>query len=147
MSGIGVSAHGLVHVYRIEGNDVVALTSVDLEVSPGQMLGVLGPSGSGKSTLLSPLCGLLRPTAGKLRVGDHDLSGLSEAERNRLRAVEVGSVLQGAPPNLLPYATPGQNVAFAQAAAHTSAAPIWPPRARYWTCSAWAPPHAAAWSS
>jgi putative ABC transport system ATP-binding protein len=117
MSGIGVSAHGLVHVYRIEGNDVVALTSVDLEVPPGQMLGVLGPSGSGKSTLLSLLSGLLRPTAGKLRVGDHDLSALSEAERNRLRALEVGSVLQGAPHNLLTYATPEQNVAFAQAVA------------------------------
>jgi ABC-type lipoprotein export system ATPase subunit len=117
MSGIGVSARGLVHVYRIEGNDVVALTSVDLEVAAGQMLGLLGPSGSGKSTLLSLLSGLLRPTAGKLRVGDHDLSALSGLELNRLRALEVGSVLQGAPRNLLPYATPEQNVAFAQAAA------------------------------
>ena len=114
MSGIGVSAHGLVHVYRIEGNDVVALTSVDLEVTPGQMLGVLGPSGSGKSTLLSLLSGLQRPTAGKLRVGEHDLSALSGPELNRLRALEVGNVLQGAPRNLLPYATPEQNVAFAQ---------------------------------
>src|SRR5262249_2361313 len=111
MSGIGVSAHGLVHVYRIEGNDVVALTSVDLEVAAGQMLGVLGPSGSGKSTLLSLLSGLQRPTAGKLWVGDHDLSALGGPELNRLRALEVGSVLQGAPRNLLPYATPGQNVA------------------------------------
>ncbi|HEY7049239.1 MAG TPA: ATP-binding cassette domain-containing protein [Jatrophihabitantaceae bacterium] len=117
MSGIGVSAHGLVHVYRIEGNDVVALTSVDLEVTAGQMLGVIGPSGSGKSTLLSLLSGLQRPTAGKLRVGDHDLSALSEPELTRLRALQVGSVLQGAPRNLLPYATPEQNVAFAQTAA------------------------------
>jgi ABC-type lipoprotein export system ATPase subunit len=117
MSGIAVSAHGLVHVYRLEGNDVVALTSVDLEVGAGQMLGLLGPSGSGKSTLLSLLSGLQRPTAGRLRVGDHDLTALSDNELNRLRAVEVGSVLQGATRNLLPYASPEQNVAFAQAAA------------------------------
>ncbi len=119
MAGLAVSAHGLVHIYRLEGNDVVALTSVDLEVSPGQMVGLLGPSGSGKSTLITLLAGLQRPSAGRLRVGEYDLASLEESELDWLRAVEVGTVLQGAGRNLLGFASPIQNVAFAQAAARS----------------------------
>ena len=115
--GLPVSAHGLVHIYRLEGNDVVALTSVDLEVPAGQLVGLLGPSGSGKSTLLTLLAGVQRPSAGRLRVGEYDLSVLEDPELDRLRAVEVGAVLQGAVRNLLSYATPAQNVTFAQKAA------------------------------
>src|SRR3954471_19816762 len=100
LRGLAVSAHRLVHIYRMEGNDVVALTSVDLDVAPGQMVGLLGPSGSGKSTLLRLLAGLQRPSAGRLRVGEHDLTAISAAELNRMRAVEVGIVLQGAAGNL-----------------------------------------------
>ncbi|HEV7206072.1 MAG TPA: ATP-binding cassette domain-containing protein [Jatrophihabitans sp.] len=115
--GLAVSAHQLVHIYRVEGNDVVALTSVDLDIAAGQMVALLGPSGSGKSTMLTLLAGLHQPSAGRLRVGTHNLSNLEPKERDALRATEVGTVLQGAARNLLPYATPEQNVAFAQAAA------------------------------
>ncbi|HEX8305312.1 MAG TPA: ATP-binding cassette domain-containing protein [Jatrophihabitans sp.] len=115
--GLSVSAHGLVHIYRLEGNDVVALTSVDLEVPAGQLVGLLGPSGSGKSTLITLLAGVQRPSAGRLRVGEHDLAAMEEPELDRLRAIEVGAVLQGAARNLLSYASPAQNVAFAQKAA------------------------------
>ncbi|HZE48360.1 MAG TPA: ATP-binding cassette domain-containing protein [Jatrophihabitantaceae bacterium] len=114
MTGAAVSAHGLVHIYRLEGNDVVALTSVDLDVAPGQMVGLLGPSGSGKSTLLRLLAGLQQPSAGRLRVGSHDLTAITDAELNRMRALEVGIVLQGAVNNLLPYLTPEGNVAYGQ---------------------------------
>jgi putative ABC transport system ATP-binding protein len=117
MTGTAVSAHGLVHIYRMEGNDVVALTSVDLDVAPGQMVGLLGPSGSGKSTLLRLLAGLQRPSAGRLRVGEHDLTAISGGDLDRMRALEVGIVLQGAANNLLPYLSPQSNVAFAQQAA------------------------------
>ncbi|SOD71428.1 ABC-type lipoprotein export system ATPase subunit [Jatrophihabitans sp. GAS493] len=115
--GLSVSAHGLVHIYRVEGNDVVALTSVDLEIAPGQMVGLLGPSGSGKSTLLTLLAGLQRPSAGRLRVGAHDLAAVEPDDLDGMRATEVGIVLQGAARNLLPYATPRRNVAYAQRAA------------------------------
>ncbi len=117
MPGLTISAHGLVHIYRLEGNDVVALTSVDLDVPAGQLVGVLGPSGSGKSTLITLLAGLQRPSAGRLRLGDKDLTALDEVELDWLRAVEVGAVLQGATRNLLSYASPVQNVAFGQRAA------------------------------
>ncbi|SDI80526.1 ABC-type lipoprotein export system, ATPase component [Frankineae bacterium MT45] len=115
--GLAVSAHGLVHIYRVEGNDVVALTSVDLEIAAGQMVGLLGPSGSGKSTLLTLLAGLQRPSAGRLRVGAHDLAAVEPDDLDGMRATEVGVVLQGAARNLLPYTTPRRNVAFAQRAA------------------------------
>jgi ABC-type lipoprotein export system ATPase subunit len=112
--GLAVSAHRLVHIYRVEGNDVVALTSVDFDIAAGQMVGLLGPSGSGKSTMLTLLAGLHQPSAGRLTVGPHDLSNIDDSARNRLRALEVGTILQGARRNLLPYATAEQNVAFAQ---------------------------------
>ena len=114
MSGIAVSCHGLVHIYRLEGNDVVALSGVDLDVAAGEVVGLLGPSGSGKSTLLNLFAGLLRPSAGRLRVGGHEIARMDEKGLARMRAVDVGVVLQGAMRNLLPYASPIDNVRFAQ---------------------------------
>jgi len=112
--GIGLTCRGLVYIYRLEGYDVVALAGVDLDIAPGESVALLGPSGSGKSTLMSLLAGLLRPAAGRVQVGGYDLVKASDAELQRMRATEVGVVLQGANRNLLPYLTAEQNVRFAQ---------------------------------
>lgn len=115
--GLSVVARGLVHIYRTEGHDVAALSGIDLVVAPGEMLALLGPSGSGKSTLLTLCGGLMRPSAGRLSVGEHELSTMAPDDLDRLRACDVGLMLQGAGRNLIPYLSPRGNVEFAQSAA------------------------------
>ena len=116
-AGLPVRTQGLVHIYRAEGHDVAALSGVDLVVGAGERVALLGPSGSGKSTLLGLLGGLFRPSAGKVHVGEHELSAMTEAEIDSYRSTEVGILLQGARRNLLPYLTPRENLAFAARAA------------------------------
>jgi ABC-type lipoprotein export system ATPase subunit len=119
-TGARVSTRRLVHIYRSEGQEVAALSGVDLDVDGGELIGLLGPSGSGKSTLLSLLAGLFRPSAGAVRIGALELASATEQEIDRLRAGEVALMLQGAGRNLLPYLSPVDNVRFAQRAARRS---------------------------
>jgi putative ABC transport system ATP-binding protein len=114
VTGLPVRTERLVHIYHAEGHDVAALSGVDLEVRSGELVGLLGPSGAGKSTLLSLLGGVFRPSAGKVFLGDAELSGLSDRDLDDLRATKVSIMLQGASRNLVPYRNPEQNVAFAQ---------------------------------
>ncbi|EAP99876.1 putative ABC transporter ATP-binding protein [Janibacter sp. HTCC2649] len=114
VTGLPVMTAGLVHIYRAEHHDVAALAGVDLSVQAGEMVALLGPSGAGKSTLLTLFGGLLRPSAGRIRIGDHELSRMSEQDLDSLRGRDVGIVLQGASRNLIPHKTIRENVAFAQ---------------------------------
>jgi ABC-type lipoprotein export system ATPase subunit len=126
--GLQVATRGLVHIYRAEGHDVAALSGVDLVVTPGEVVGLLGPSGAGKSTLLTLFGGLMRPSAGRVLVGEHELSTMTEAQLDAFRAAEVGLVLQGAARNLLPYLTALQNVEFAQGPARKAGREVPSPR-------------------
>jgi ABC-type lipoprotein export system ATPase subunit len=119
--GLAVSTHGLVHIYRSDGHDVAALAGVDLDVRAGEMVGLLGPSGAGKSTLLTLFGGLMRPSAGRIRIGGQDLGRMEPTALDDYRAADVGIVLQGAGRNLLPYLAARDNVAFAQRAARAAA--------------------------
>jgi ABC-type lipoprotein export system ATPase subunit len=115
--GIGVRCEGVVHLYRtFAGHDAVALQGVDLRIQPGERVAFLGPSGSGKSTLLSLLGGIQRPSAGRIFLGDDEISRMGERLLARIRARRVSTMLQGATRNLLPYATARQNIGFARMA-------------------------------
>ncbi|TDW95549.1 ABC-type lipoprotein export system ATPase subunit [Kribbella pratensis] len=117
MSGLAISTSGLVHIYRSQGHDVAALSGIGITVRPGEFVGLLGPSGAGKSTLLQLCGGLLTPSAGRLQIGEHNLTTMTEPELDRMRARDVGIVLQGAGRNLIPYLSPVDNVRYAQRAA------------------------------
>ncbi|MGN6598115.1 MAG: ABC transporter ATP-binding protein [Actinomycetes bacterium] len=112
--GLPVRCEELVLIYRLGDLEVVAVRGVDLDVDAGERVALLGPSGSGKSSLLSMLGGLIPPSAGRLWIGDDEIGRMTQRQLLRLRATTIGILLQGAARNLLPYATPLENVRFAQ---------------------------------
>jgi putative ABC transport system ATP-binding protein len=73
---------------------VEALRGVDLRVTEGELVGVVGPSGSGKSTLLHVMGTLDRPSSGVVRVDGHEVSALTDRELAALRAQSIGFVFQ-----------------------------------------------------
>lgn len=87
---------------------VRALADVSLELGSGSFTAIMGPSGSGKTTLLQCAAGLDRPDAGSVRVGELELTELSEKRLAELRRRELGFVFQSF--NLLPSLTAAQNV-------------------------------------
>ena len=81
-------------VTKAFGQDVTAVSDVNLAVEPGEFVLVMGPSGAGKTTLLQ-ICGaLLRPDAGKVWLGDNEVTDLTEKRLPGIRLAQVGFVFQ-----------------------------------------------------
>ena len=116
MTGVQVTCERVGQIYHVDGADVTALTEVSLRIDAGQTVALFGPSGSGKSTLVSLLAGLRRPTTGRIRVGEADLSRLSERQLLQLRGHEIGIVVQNPSRSLLAYGTAEDNILFARRA-------------------------------
>ena len=91
------------------GGEVVrALRGVDVGIHRNEYVAIMGPSGSGKSTLMHCLAGLDTATAGSVRIGDTELSGLSDKQLTLLRRQRVGFVFQSF--HLIPALTALENV-------------------------------------
>jgi len=89
-------------------SDLVILRDIELEITPGEAVAIVGASGSGKSTLLAILAGLDTPTKGTVEIEGTDLFSLDEDERAELRGRSVGFVFQSF--QLLPALTALENV-------------------------------------
>jgi putative ABC transport system ATP-binding protein len=95
-------------VYRLGGETVHALDGVNLTVSRGEFLAVMGRSGSGKSTLLNVVGCLDRPTSGTILLDGIDVTRLPKSELPRIRRQKLGFVFQLF--NLIPTLTALENV-------------------------------------
>ena len=103
-----IEAIGVTKTFRTGSSEVRAVDDAYLEVQPGEFILILGRSGSGKSTLLGMLAGLIRPTAGIVRIKGMDIGNLSDDTISDLRARELGFVFQFS--GLLPTLTVLENV-------------------------------------
>jgi putative ABC transport system ATP-binding protein len=103
-----IEARGLEQTYRSGGRPLTVLHGVDLDVSAEQFIAIVGPSGSGKSTLLGLLAGLDTPSAGTVHLVGQQLNTMSEDERARFRAANIGFVFQTF--QLIPTLTALENV-------------------------------------
>lgn len=110
MSDPVLALRGVERVYHTEAGPLPVLRGVDLEVFPGEVVGLIGPSGSGKSSLLHSAGLLERPDAGFVALDGRDCSKLSESVRTRIRLGTVGFVYQFH--HLLPEFSALENVAM-----------------------------------
>ena len=103
-----LSARGIGKTVRSGDSDLVILREIELSVTAGEAVAIVGASGSGKSTLLAILAGLDTPTVGTVEVDGIDIFKLDEDQRAELRGKTVGFVFQSF--QLLPSLTALENV-------------------------------------
>jgi putative ABC transport system ATP-binding protein len=101
-------AKGLGKTVKSGEGSLAILRDIDLQVTSGEAVAVVGASGSGKSTLLALLAGLDTPTSGTVELDGHDLFSLDEDRRAELRGRVLGFVFQSF--QLLPALTAVENV-------------------------------------
>ena len=112
MAGFGIRIEGLRKRYGQGDTAVDALKRVDMQVAPGEVVGLIGPSGSGKSTLLKCLGAIIDPTEGRMTLGDEVIydNGWKVKDLRALRRDKIGFVFQA--PYLIPFLDVTDNVAL-----------------------------------
>jgi putative ABC transport system ATP-binding protein len=112
MAGKGIHIQGLKKRYGSGDTAVDALKQVDMQVAPGEVVGLIGPSGSGKSTLLKCLGAVIEPSAGQMRLGEDLIydDGWRARDLRALRRDRIGFVFQA--PYLIPFLDVTDNVAL-----------------------------------
>jgi len=101
---------GIERVFKLGDSEVHALRHLDVAISAGEYVAVMGPSGSGKSTLLNLLGLLDRPDVGIYRLEGRDVTTLSAEEQARVRSERIGFVFQSF--HLVPRLTAAENIAL-----------------------------------
>ena len=105
-----LSVRGLTRTYNTAQGGLTVLKGVDLDVYPGELVGLIGPSGSGKSSLLHAAGLLEKPTSGTVAIDGEQVGDLDERARTRLRLGRIGFVYQFH--HLLPEFDARDNVAL-----------------------------------
>lgn len=108
----GIQIEGLRKIYGQGDTAVEALKHVNMQVAPGEVVGLVGPSGSGKSTLLKCLGAIIEPTAGRMTLGNEVIydEGWKVRDLRALRRDRIGFVFQA--PYLIPFLDVTDNVAL-----------------------------------
>ncbi len=104
--------------YQLGPQTIDVLKGINLSISPGEMVAIIGASGSGKSTLMNIIGLLDSPTSGFYQLQGHNVAGLSDDARAEMRNQQIGFVFQQF--NLLPRLTAEENVALPLAYAQVS---------------------------
>jgi len=110
--GGGILIEGLRKRYGSGDTAVDALKNVNMQVAPGEVVGLVGPSGSGKSTLLKALGAVIDPSGGRMTLGDEVIydDGWKIRDLRALRRDKIGFVFQA--PYLIPFLDITDNVAL-----------------------------------
>ncbi len=112
MSKKGITVENLRKRYGKGDTAVDALKGVDMQVAPGEVVGLIGPSGSGKSTMLKCLGAVIEPTGGRMTLGDRVIydGGWKLKDLRALRRDQIGFVFQA--PYLIPFLNVIDNIAL-----------------------------------
>ncbi|MER7849905.1 ABC transporter ATP-binding protein [Kitasatospora sp. NPDC096077] len=107
-SAVAASARQVTKAYGSGETRVTALDAVDVDIQRGRFTAIMGPSGSGKSTLMHCLAGLDTVSAGRILIGDTEITGLKDKQLTRLRRDKIGFIFQAF--NLLPTLNALENI-------------------------------------
>ena len=112
MAEPGIRIEALSKRYGEGAAAVDALRDVNMQVAPGEVVGLIGPSGSGKSTLLKCLGAVIEPTTGRMQLGDRTIydNGWTLRDLRALRRDSIGFIFQA--PFLIPFLDVTDNVAL-----------------------------------